>query len=116
MLRAYGRLIISVIQVHFSVGDTYENKVRSSDSTEHNTTLNMKSWRYVGCLGLLKSFYRNMKTIEHPPIIDFYRNSVDLESGVVRPSMAQLIHGEKQVPEEIAAIEDFKVGFKSVLL
>ncbi|CAJ0589999.1 unnamed protein product [Cylicocyclus nassatus] len=35
-------------------------------------------------------------TIECPPMVDFYRNSVD----VVRPSMDQLIHGNKVAPEE----------------
>ncbi|KIH67234.1 amino acid permease [Ancylostoma duodenale] len=50
-----------------------------------------------------------MKTIEHPPIMDFYRNSVDVAdgSGAVRPSMLQLIHGDKSIPEEIE-IEGFK--------
>ncbi|VDK60751.1 unnamed protein product, partial [Cylicostephanus goldi] len=35
-------------------------------------------------------------TIECPPKVDFYRNSID----VVRPSMGQLIHGNKVAPEE----------------
>lgn len=42
-----------------------------------------------------------MKTIEHPPIIDFYRNSVDTEGIFIRPSMAQLIHGKSVIQEEI---------------
>ncbi|VDM72673.1 unnamed protein product [Strongylus vulgaris] len=51
----------------------------------------------------------NMKTIEHPPIMDFYRNSVDIGDGggAARPSMLQLIHGENAIPEEIE-IEGFK--------
>ncbi|CAI5449324.1 unnamed protein product [Caenorhabditis angaria] len=79
--------------VHFSVGDkeNVEEKDESmhrQQSQDHQTTYNMKSWR-------------NMKTIEHPPIIDFYRNSVDTESIFVRPSMAQLINGNQTIPEEI---------------
>uniref|UniRef100_A0A7I4YS88 AA_permease domain-containing protein n=1 Tax=Haemonchus contortus TaxID=6289 RepID=A0A7I4YS88_HAECO len=84
--------------VHFSVGD----KERDDDDpkreqAETNTTINLKSWR-------------NMKTIEHPPIMDFYRNSVDMVDGggAARPSMLQLIHGDKSVPEEID-IEGFKL-------
>ncbi|VDM61432.1 unnamed protein product [Angiostrongylus costaricensis] len=51
-----------------------------------------------------------MKTIEHPPIMDFYRNSVDIVEGggAARPSMLQLIHGDKSIPEEIE-IEGFKL-------
>ncbi|PIO65013.1 hypothetical protein TELCIR_13336, partial [Teladorsagia circumcincta] len=50
-----------------------------------------------------------MKTLEHPPIMDFYRNSVDIieGGGHARPSMLQLIHGDKSVPEEMD-IEGFK--------
>ncbi|CAI2352393.1 unnamed protein product [Caenorhabditis sp. 36 PRJEB53466] len=81
--------------VHFSVGDKDSGSL--SDETdekkremshENQTTFNMKSWR-------------NMKTIEHPPIIDFYRNSVDTEGIFIRPSMAQLIHGKQVIQEEI---------------
>ncbi|CAI4226740.1 unnamed protein product [Auanema sp. JU1783] len=77
--------------VHFSVGDNEGKR----ESSENHTTLNMKSWR-------------NMKTIEHPPIMDFYRNSVDVEFTSSRPSMAQLIHGEKHATEDMA-FEDFKI-------
>uniref|UniRef100_A0A1I7XVJ4 Solute carrier family 12 member 3 n=1 Tax=Heterorhabditis bacteriophora TaxID=37862 RepID=A0A1I7XVJ4_HETBA len=78
--------------VHFSVGDKDEMKREHTD----NTTFNMKSWR-------------NIRTIEHPPIIDFYRNSVDIaECSAARPSMIQLIHGEMAIPEEMG-IEDFKL-------
>ncbi|EYC27815.1 hypothetical protein Y032_0008g198 [Ancylostoma ceylanicum] len=83
--------------VHFSVGDKdHEEDDRKREQAETNTTINLKSWR-------------NMKTIEHPPIMDFYRNSVDVAdgSGAVRPSMLQLIHGDKAIPEEIE-IEGFK--------
>ncbi|EPB72965.1 amino acid permease [Ancylostoma ceylanicum] len=59
----------------------------------------------------MQSISSNMKTIEHPPIMDFYRNSVDVAdgSGAVRPSMLQLIHGDKAIPEEIE-IEGFKAA------
>ncbi|KJH46770.1 K-Cl cotransporter [Dictyocaulus viviparus] len=84
--------------VHFSVGDkdsSYDDRKR--ENTETNATINLKSWR-------------NMKTIEHPPIMDFYRNSVDIveSGGAARPSMLQLIHGDKSIPEEIE-IEGFKL-------
>ncbi|WKY10102.1 hypothetical protein Q1695_002448 [Nippostrongylus brasiliensis] len=84
--------------VHFSVGDKDRNDDdRKREQTETNTTINLKSWR-------------NMKTIEHPPIMDFYRNSVDIADGggAARPSMLQLIHGDKAIPEEID-IEGFKL-------
>ncbi|KHJ90358.1 amino acid permease [Oesophagostomum dentatum] len=71
--------------VHFSVGDKDQEDDRKREQAETNTTINLKSWR-------------NMKTIEHPPIMDFYPS---------RPSMLQLIHGDKAIPEEIE-IEGFK--------
>ncbi|CAB3409641.1 unnamed protein product [Caenorhabditis bovis] len=81
--------------VHFSVGDKdaasmseEADEKRREQYTENQSTFNMKSWR-------------NMKTIEHPPIIDFYRNSVDTDGIFMRPSMAQLIHGNAAIPEEI---------------
>ncbi|KAK6755985.1 hypothetical protein RB195_014400 [Necator americanus] len=82
--------------VHFSVGDKNHEEDRKREQAETNTTINLKSWR-------------NMKTLEHPPIMDFYRNSVDIADGggAVRPSMLQLIHGDRSIPEEIE-IEGFK--------
>uniref|UniRef100_A0A158PAY2 AA_permease domain-containing protein n=1 Tax=Angiostrongylus cantonensis TaxID=6313 RepID=A0A158PAY2_ANGCA len=52
---------------------------------------------------------RNMKTIEHPPIMDFYRNSVDIVEGggAARPSMLQLIHGDKQTTLQYRSIRKF---------
>ncbi|CAD6197682.1 unnamed protein product [Caenorhabditis auriculariae] len=87
--------------VHFSVGDREAfdasmngQTAKREYSQENNATLNMKSWR-------------NMRTIEHPPIIDFYRNSVDTDAIVVRPSMAQLIHGDSaMIPEEEINFDD----------
>ncbi|KAJ1374248.1 hypothetical protein KIN20_036897 [Parelaphostrongylus tenuis] len=84
--------------VHFSVGDKdLRGDGRKREHVETNATINLKSWR-------------NMKTIEHPPIMDFYRNSVDINEGggAARPSMLQLIHGDKSVPEDIE-IEGFKL-------
>lgn len=79
--------------VHFSVGDK-DSASMSGDAEdekktchENQTTFNMKSWR-------------NMKTIEHPPIIDFYRNSIDTDAVFNRPSMAQLIHGKQHKDED----------------
>lgn len=47
--------------------------------------------------------------------MDFYRNSVDVAEGggAARPSMLQLIHGDKAIPEEID-IEGFKVCAASI--
>ncbi|VDM43663.1 unnamed protein product [Toxocara canis] len=83
--------------VHFSVGNetVQDSETNTSFDKDNNATFNMKSWRY-------------MKTLEHPPIIDFYRNSID--QGICinsRPSMNQLIHGEKH-PETVIGIEQFK--------
>ena len=52
-----------------------------------------------------------MQTIEKPPIIDFYRNTVDVEGGMSsRPSMLQLIHGNPQgVAGEVNELDEFKV-------
>ncbi|ULT93610.1 hypothetical protein L3Y34_003243 [Caenorhabditis briggsae] len=83
--------------VHFSVGDkdsgsisdeTEDRKKEKDHSHENQTTFNMKSWR-------------NMRTIEHPPIIDFYRNSIDTDAVFNRPSMAQLIHGKQHNEEDL---------------
>lgn len=53
-----------------------------------------------------------MRTIEHPPIIDFYRNSINEGGGgggaSSRPSMKQLIHGENAQDTQIG-IDEFKV-------
>ncbi|GMT10099.1 hypothetical protein PFISCL1PPCAC_1396, partial [Pristionchus fissidentatus] len=82
--------------VKFTLADRELEHRRSSDM-EGNATINAKSWR-------------NMKTLEHPPIIDFYRQSID-QDGIVnaRPSMAQLIHGQKSIPEEEMEFETFEV-------
>lgn len=53
-----------------------------------------------------------MQTIEHPPIIDFYRNSVDEGGGITsRPSMKQLIHGEN-AQDTVIGIDEFKVSYE----
>ncbi|CAJ0960951.1 unnamed protein product, partial [Mesorhabditis belari] len=84
--------------VHFSVGDKNDenpdHKMTTHEEREGQHTFNLKSWR-------------NMKTIEHPPIIDFYRDSIDVVD-VNRPSMAQLIHGQKTINEEILEIDEFR--------
>ncbi|GMS79950.1 hypothetical protein PENTCL1PPCAC_2125 [Pristionchus entomophagus] len=82
--------------VQFTLADRDSEQRRSSDM-EGNATINLKSWR-------------NMKTLEHPPIIDFYRQSID-QDGIVnsRPSMSQLIHGQKSIPEEEMEFENFEV-------
>ncbi|TKR87167.1 hypothetical protein L596_011614 [Steinernema carpocapsae] len=81
--------------VHFSVGekaDKLADAGNKDDSLDHNNTVNLKSWR-------------NMKTLEHPPIIDFYRNSVD-QAFNSRPSMNQLIHGDNF--NNTDTLEEFK--------
>lgn len=51
-----------------------------------------------------------MQTIDHPPIIDFYRNTADESGGVTsRPSMKQLIHGDNG-QATVIEIDEFKVG------
>lgn len=80
--------------VHFSVGDkdsgsmSEDGDEKRNITHENQTTFNMKSWR-------------NMKTIEHPPIIDFYRNSIDTDGVFNRPSMAQLIHGKEHKEQDL---------------
>ncbi|CAJ0568496.1 unnamed protein product, partial [Mesorhabditis spiculigera] len=85
--------------VHFNVGGgaAGEDERKTTDTVhEGQHTLNQKSWR-------------NIATLEHPPIIDFYRDSIDAVD-VNRPSMAQLIHGhgEQPVHEESLEIDQFK--------
>ncbi|EJD74990.1 hypothetical protein LOAG_17781 [Loa loa] len=81
--------------VRFSVENDSERRQHSGDLEEHTVTFNLKSWR-------------NMQTIEHPPIIDFYRNSVDEGGGITaRPSMKQLIHGEN-AQDTVIGIDEFK--------
>lgn len=90
--------------VHFSVGDkdsgsmSEDGDEKRNITHENQTTFNMKSWR-------------NMKTIEHPPIIDFYRNSIDTDGVFNRPSMAQLIHG-KEHKEQDLGFEELNVRGK----
>ncbi|CAJ0557765.1 unnamed protein product, partial [Mesorhabditis spiculigera] len=85
--------------VHFNVGGgaAGEEERKTTDTVhEGQHTLNQKSWR-------------NIATLEHPPIIDFYRDSIDAVD-VNRPSMAQLIHGhgEQPIHEESLEIDQFK--------
>ncbi|KAK6107385.1 K-Cl cotransporter family protein [Brugia pahangi] len=81
--------------VRFSVENDAEGRQHSGEADEHTVTFNLKSWR-------------NMQTIEHPPIIDFYRNSVDEGGGITsRPSMKQLIHGEN-AQDTVIGIDEFK--------
>uniref|UniRef100_A0A0N5AW68 Solute carrier family 12 member 2 n=1 Tax=Syphacia muris TaxID=451379 RepID=A0A0N5AW68_9BILA len=57
----------------------------------------MKSWRHI-------------QTLEHPPMIDFYRDSIDAIGLNSRPSMNQLIHGEKEIFDGLISgqLEKFK--------
>ncbi|CAG9537340.1 unnamed protein product [Cercopithifilaria johnstoni] len=82
--------------VRFSVESGAEERQHPGEGEDqHNTTFNLKSWR-------------NMHTIDHPPIIDFYRNSIDEGGGVTsRPSMNQLIHGEN-AQDTVIGIDEFK--------
>ncbi|GMR58881.1 hypothetical protein PMAYCL1PPCAC_29076, partial [Pristionchus mayeri] len=81
--------------VQFTLADRNLEHRRRGEM-EGNATINLKSWR-------------NMKTLEHPPIIDFYRQSIDQDGLVTaRPSMAQLIHGQS-IPEEEIEFEMLKV-------
>ncbi|OZC12082.1 K-Cl cotransporter [Onchocerca flexuosa] len=80
--------------VRFSVENEIDGH-QSGEPEDHNVAFNLKSWR-------------NMQTIEHPPIIDFYRNSVDEGGGITsRPSMKQLIHGEN-AQDTVIGIDEFK--------
>ncbi|CAD5223562.1 unnamed protein product [Bursaphelenchus okinawaensis] len=72
--------------VQFDVGPEVHDvntTIGSGSGAENTITANLKSWRY-------------MKTLDHPPLLDFYRNSTD-ETGpsAHRPSMLELLHGEK---------------------
>uniref|UniRef100_A0AC34GU39 Amino acid permease N-terminal domain-containing protein n=1 Tax=Panagrolaimus sp. ES5 TaxID=591445 RepID=A0AC34GU39_9BILA len=71
--------------VHFSVtekDDDDENYDTIGSTNMDSTLMNAKSWRHQA-------------TLEHPPIIDFYRNTIDADSErTARPSMMQLLHGE----------------------
>lgn len=86
--------------VHFSVGNEANNTLEDESGAsltdrEGNTTVNMKSWRHI-------------QTLEHPPMIDFYRDSIDALGMNSRPSMNQLIHGEKGRENVVIGIEEFK--------
>uniref|UniRef100_A0A914UVN4 Uncharacterized protein n=1 Tax=Plectus sambesii TaxID=2011161 RepID=A0A914UVN4_9BILA len=83
--------------VHFSVGDEHKPHRQDSSSTIENNTINHKS-------------FRNVQTLEKPPIIDFYLNSSDADGGMVtRPSMIALLTGR---PNEVVTLEldEFKRG------
>ncbi|CAD5232278.1 unnamed protein product [Bursaphelenchus xylophilus] len=72
--------------VQFDVGEEEDDPnitIGSGSGVENTITANLKSWRY-------------QKTLDHPPLLDFYRNSTD-ETGPCahRPSMLELLHGEK---------------------
>uniref|UniRef100_A0A914WXK5 Solute carrier family 12 member 3 n=1 Tax=Plectus sambesii TaxID=2011161 RepID=A0A914WXK5_9BILA len=76
--------------VHFSVGDEHKPHRQDSSSTIENNTINHKS-------------FRNVQTLEKPPIIDFYLNSSDADGGMVtRPSMIALLTGR---PNEVVTLE-----------
>jgi len=56
--------------------------------------------------------FRYVETLEHPPIMDFYRNmdSLDVEGGMVaRPSMLELLHGGVMDGEKAQEFREFKV-------
>uniref|UniRef100_A0A7E4VQV4 AA_permease domain-containing protein n=1 Tax=Panagrellus redivivus TaxID=6233 RepID=A0A7E4VQV4_PANRE len=74
--------------VHFDVGEHPEpenddESVCSGGTHDMDSTLaNAKSWRHCA-------------TLEHPPIIDFYRNTLNADGiGNTRPSMLELLHGD----------------------
>uniref|UniRef100_A0AC35TMV5 AA_permease domain-containing protein n=1 Tax=Rhabditophanes sp. KR3021 TaxID=114890 RepID=A0AC35TMV5_9BILA len=73
--------------VKFNVADLKENSLdyEGTIGSDHNNTVNLKS-------------LRNFKTLERPPIMDYYRNTVDPNKPMsVRPSMAQLINGQDEM-------------------
>lgn len=50
-----------------------------------------------------------MKTLEHPPIMDFYRNTDNSDGTYAsRPSMLELLHGGEKCVSS-SAFENFKV-------
>uniref|UniRef100_A0A914XWZ2 Amino acid permease N-terminal domain-containing protein n=1 Tax=Panagrolaimus superbus TaxID=310955 RepID=A0A914XWZ2_9BILA len=80
--------------VHFSVTEKDDADYDTICSANMDSTLmNAKSWRHQA-------------TLEHPPIIDFYRNTIDADSErTARPSMMQLLHGENASKVDL---HDFK--------
>uniref|UniRef100_A0A914CVC4 Uncharacterized protein n=1 Tax=Acrobeloides nanus TaxID=290746 RepID=A0A914CVC4_9BILA len=77
--------------VRFNQDEQEEMLPDSPKSTDMDTLIaanNAKSWRYV-------------QTLEHPPIMDFYRNTQGDGSMLPsRPSMLELLHGEKKDIDE----------------
>jgi hypothetical protein len=47
-----------------------------------------------------------MQTLDHPPLLDFYRNSTDEDGHVAhRPSMLELLHGNSDKNKEFDEFE-----------
>uniref|UniRef100_A0A0N4ZIL3 AA_permease domain-containing protein n=1 Tax=Parastrongyloides trichosuri TaxID=131310 RepID=A0A0N4ZIL3_PARTI len=77
--------------VKFNVANSQDSNEGSIDGTtvssNGNNTINLKS-------------LRNFKTIERPPIMDYYRNTLDPNKPQsTRPSMAQLISGQHNIDD-----------------
>uniref|UniRef100_A0A913HXZ6 Amino acid permease/ SLC12A domain-containing protein n=1 Tax=Strongyloides stercoralis TaxID=6248 RepID=A0A913HXZ6_STRER len=75
--------------VKFNVAHSHDSNdgTINTISSGGNNTINMKS-------------LRNFKTIERPPIMDYYRNTLDPNKPQsTRPSMAQLLSGQQSIDE-----------------
>uniref|UniRef100_A0A0N5C767 Solute carrier family 12 member 1 n=1 Tax=Strongyloides papillosus TaxID=174720 RepID=A0A0N5C767_STREA len=75
--------------VKFNVAHSHDSNDGTINtlSSGGNNTINMKS-------------LRNFKTIERPPIMDYYRNTIDPNKPQsTRPSMAQLLSGQQSIDE-----------------
>ncbi|KAE9548555.1 hypothetical protein FO519_008237 [Halicephalobus sp. NKZ332] len=90
---------VNGIHVHFAVGEKNASNTDDTVGSENmdSTLANTKSWRQCA-------------TLEHPPIIDFYRNTMGPD-GIPnsRPSMMELIRGEKAEQDELKDFKDKNV-------
>uniref|UniRef100_A0A914PCB4 Uncharacterized protein n=1 Tax=Panagrolaimus davidi TaxID=227884 RepID=A0A914PCB4_9BILA len=85
--------------VHFSVTEKDDENYDTITSANMDSTyMNAKSWRHQA-------------TLEHPPIIDFYRNTIDADSERnARPSMMQLLHGENASKVDLHDFKEMNVN------
>uniref|UniRef100_A0AC34QDX9 Uncharacterized protein n=1 Tax=Panagrolaimus sp. JU765 TaxID=591449 RepID=A0AC34QDX9_9BILA len=77
------------MHVHFSLGEKHDRNYETIDSGNADSTLmNVKSWRHCA-------------TLEHPPVIDFYRETMNPDGiANTRPSMMQLLGASDSVPQD----------------
>lgn len=50
-----------------------------------------------------------MQTLERPPIMDYYRNSVNEIGSSARPSIMQLMTGQQGQPADADELQDWQV-------